>query len=670
MTFNKLSEPNFDADAAPTADEIAAHYGWLDVKPSVRGRDDVRPVLTAIDELRELDNELLSDVERRLPPGKQPRRAAARVRWALDVRGSLCGLKPLARNLLTLVLDTINTKGFVGWRNWASYATELRADPANLSRAVGELVEKDLIRATGSHRTRLVWSNDQHLIVAGNSRGPSYTFGLAGYPSFHELIANYRPRAGSVEVVQQTSSNSDAAQDAARRTCLTDNFNSGEVVSPTSSIRSKLSVATKQEDQGSFDQPKPKGSKKLKSADAPAASSTNDLDRVGLAGSTNSKVVIDDTSGLDEALSGSGGSDVFSDLEASHTTATTVPAIREQRAPMPVPLAPGRQTALDLEGGASIHGVELPSTVAAIVESGKAPAGRHMMNDEIKDALSRGVTAETIRHALGLASANAERWCEENGKKFSPHRVYQFAAGDLNKLKPAAVSMIGSDGQTNDRMEGLRKLFASPKAMTIGRDWVTGDTLRLSMEQVWPEIRDLVEADDFRRAEVQLRKAYTTAPPDLPGSIAGTVVRAVLFRSYGDLSKQCPGPIWKAERRGMWAIPKRLVDKLLPAIREDVAAQARQSGDDPSDAAWIVDSRLDTAFEALSDMTGIRNCPLPMVEYGHGLQGKVEAMFEQAVLGNIDPDMAVAQPSRLVPHQQINGGKSLDFSSAGRIKNA
>jgi hypothetical protein len=222
---NETSEADA-SDLACGAERNNAAYQppeWADLKPTVRARDDVNRVIKNIIEVRALDDAL------------SPKSSAVtRIRWALQKQAALMEALPrLAVRLLTLVLDTINREGKLGWSNNSHFATLLNADPAPISRAFAALEQYDLIVRTGGHSRRLVWSVGQRRIVCGG-RGPSYTFGKAGFETFQQLI-------DADEVAATATSH-------AERNCCGGNFKAVEVARTAISNPAKLPIRAGQEE--------------------------------------------------------------------------------------------------------------------------------------------------------------------------------------------------------------------------------------------------------------------------------------------------------------------------------------------------------------------------------------------------------------------------------------
>lgn len=196
---------------------------WADLKPAMRARDDVNRVIENIAEVHALDDAL------------SPKSSAVtRIRWSLLKQAALMDDLPrLALRLIPLVLDSINRDGKLGWRNNSHFARLLDADPAPISRAFAALEHCDFIVRTGGHRRRLVWSVEQRRIVCGG-RGPSYTFGKAGFATFQQLI-------DADEVAASATSH-------AERNCCDGNFIGAGVAKTATSNSAKLPIRAGQEE--------------------------------------------------------------------------------------------------------------------------------------------------------------------------------------------------------------------------------------------------------------------------------------------------------------------------------------------------------------------------------------------------------------------------------------
>ncbi len=260
-----------EAIIAGAADAVRPR-DWHDLKKAVLERDDVKPILEAMDGLRELDAKLRPAHEAKLPPERWQYRAAYRVRWALAKQAGRFDLSNFARALLPWVLDTIHREGFVGWENWQTFATALGKSVSYLSEAVTELEKADLIRRTLGHRNRLVWSGEQDLLVTGN-RGPSYTFGLAGFGSFCELLDGVELRNVRTSDEAEVATVETSSDHPPSRSSECPNFTDVEVRNTRTSEKLKFGSSRKQEEPLSSFPNEPNIPNELKGADAPSATS-------------------------------------------------------------------------------------------------------------------------------------------------------------------------------------------------------------------------------------------------------------------------------------------------------------------------------------------------------------------------------------------------------------
>lgn len=303
----------------------------------------------------------------------------------------------------------------------------------------------------------------------------------------------------------------------------------------------------------------------------------------------------------------------------------------------------------------------------ALVDDGEITIADPSPHDIAKAAKRCGVEQPTEaqqRHITDVLRKAAALWTDAeiaaNGRRRIANRTWAkidawFVANwlprlreDLQKIEKSAAAASGGE---------LEKLFSSPKAMTIGKDWIHGDHCSAAFNRMDPMLRPHCTRADFIAVETKLRTAFEAAPADIPGAIASRLNGTVLFRIRGPLSKYCAGPYWRISKSGTWAIPRALAERLAKILAERANKRAWACGEHGSTSITVnhlLDGEL--APDLVSAFARVET-RMDWHEYGSPeFQKRADELFETYALGGDD----------LSPDEKLKSGH-FDFDAEGRI---
>ena len=250
------------------------------------------------------------------------------------------------------------------------------------------------------------------------------------------------------------------------------------------------------------------------------------------------------------------------------------------------------------------------------------------------------------RHIVDVLRKATAQWSDaeimpNDRRKFGDRKTWGtlhawFESNWLPRLRKelAEIEQVGRTAAATD----LEKLFASPKAMVVGKDWLSGEHCRAAFEEIVEEFRSHVTCADFVKAETRLRTRFEKAPDDIPGSIAAVLNGIVLFRVRGPLSHHITGPYWRTSSTGTWAIPQALAATVARALAikwtaskcdDDYEPRTTEDYERELLSGKGFRDNLGEAFEIIE--ASIKRDGL-WKRYGDGLQAHVEAEFERLAL--------------------------------------